>query len=336
MRAAKPNPLRVAIVGASTLKGQEVRAILRARRFPLKKLVLLDSDEDLGRLSEFDGEPVVSLGISDESFEFLDVAFFASSPETARAYSHLAEKNRFLLVDLSHAFSEDPSVPVLLESQPTSKPVAGSAGRVASPHPAAIAVATVLQRLRGAFPLGSAVVSIFEPASERGSEGVEELKQQTVSLLSFQKSPYAVFDRQLAFNLLSRLGEGAKETLISSERLIGAHLKALLGNEFQMPSIALIQAPIFHSHAFSFFVEIDPSVSIDNLEKCLESEWISVAATSDEPPSPVQVAGQDCIQIGGMKRDFLNPRGVWFWAASDNLRLAAVNAVAAAERLLLA
>jgi aspartate-semialdehyde dehydrogenase len=47
------------------------------------------------------------------------------------------------------------------------------------------------------------------------------------------------------------------------------------------------------------------------------------------------MAGNDGIQIGGIRRDSLNPRGVWFWAASDNLRLAAVNAVAAAERYLL-
>ena len=89
---------------------------------------------------------------------------------------------------------------------------------------------------------------------------------------------------------------------------------------------------MFHSHAFSFFVEVDAAVPIADLEKCLESDAISVSATSDEPPSPVRVAGNDGIQIGGMKRDTLNPRGVWFWAASDNLRIAAVNAVAAAER----
>jgi hypothetical protein len=31
----------------------------------------------------------------------------------------------------------------------------------------------------------------------------------------------------------------------------------------------------------------------------------------------------------------LNPRGVWFWAVSDNLRLAALNAVSAASSILL-
>ena len=104
MRSGKSNPLRAAIVGASTLKGREIQSVLRDRKFPLKKLILLDSDEDLGRLSEFEGEPLVSLAINESSLEFLDVAFFASKPEEARAHAHLAARNKFLLVDLSHAF----------------------------------------------------------------------------------------------------------------------------------------------------------------------------------------------------------------------------------------
>ena len=333
MRSGKSNPLRVAIVGASTLKGREIQSVLRDRRFPIKKLVLLDSDEDLGRLSEFEGEPVVSLAINDSSLEFLDVAFFASNAEQARAHAHLAARNKFLLVDLSHAFSEDASVPVFLESQPAD--IASTLGLVASPHPAAITVATILQRLSQGFSVGNIVVSIFEPASERGNNAVEELRQQTINIFSFQKIPKTVFDSQLAFNLLPQLGEDAKEPLISSERVIASHVSALLSPGLPLPSIALIQAPVFHSHAFSFFVEMDVKVPVTDLEECLESDAISVSVTNDEPPSPVQMAGNDGIQIGGMRRDTLNPRGVWFWAASDNLRLAAVNAVAAAERHLL-
>ena len=335
MRSGKSNPLRVAIVGASTLKGREIQSVLRDRKFPLKKLVLLDSDEDLGRLSEFEGEPVVSLAISDSSLEFLDVAFFASNAEQAHAHAHLAAKNKFLLVDLSHAFSEDPSVPVFLENQPADRATASTLGLVASPHPAAITVAAILQRLSQAFSIGNMVVSIFEPASERGNSAIEELRQQTINIFSFQKIPKTVFDSQLAFNLLSRLGEDAKEPLISSERVIANHLRALLKPGSPLPSIVLIQAPVFHSHAFSFFVEMDAAVPIAALEKCLESDVISVSGTDSEPPSPVQMAGNDGIQIGGIRRDSLNPRGVWFWAASDNLRLASVNAVAAAERYLL-
>lgn len=331
MASKKSPPLRVAIVGASTLKGREVKAALQDRKFPIKKLVLLDSDEDLGRLSEFDGEPVVSMAIAESSFEFLDVVFFAGSAETTRTFAHLAKSNDFLLVDLTHAFSAASAVPVFFEGEETQWELAMQKRAVSSPHPAAIAIGSILRPLCQRHLIQRCVVSVFEPVSERGTAGVEELRQQTIDLFSFHSGSQAVFDRQIAFNLLSRLGAEAKERLTDVEQTIATHLKALLPETSPFPSFTLIQAPVFHSHAFSFFVEADPAVTVAELEKSLDSARVTLIHTEDEPPSPVQVAGTDFVQVGGMKRDILNPSGVWFWAVSDNLRVSALNAVSAAE-----
>jgi len=131
------------------------------------------------------------------------------------------------------------------------------------------------------------------------------------------------------------LGEEASEKLIDVEEIISSQLKSLLEGTCPLPALTLIQAPIFHSHSFSIFVEMDQAVKVAEVESLLGSDHLTVLQTADEPPSPVQVAGTDTIQIGGMKRDFLNPSGFWFWAVSDNLRLSALNAVAAAESIFL-
>jgi aspartate-semialdehyde dehydrogenase len=115
------------------------------------------------------------------------------------------------------------------------------------------------------------------------------------------------------------------------EEVISAQLRSLLQDICPLPALTLIQAPVFHAHSFSVFVEIDQKVEVTEVESLLDSRNLTVIQTADEPPSPVQVAGTDTIQIGGIKRDFLNPNGFWLWAVSDNLRLAALNAVAAAE-----
>ena len=73
MTQSNATKLKVAIVGASTLKGREVKTVLNERKFPISKIVLMDRDEDLGRFSEFDGEAVFSLAIQESSFEFLDL-----------------------------------------------------------------------------------------------------------------------------------------------------------------------------------------------------------------------------------------------------------------------
>ncbi len=101
-------------------------------------------------------------------------------------------------------------------------------------HPAALALALLLERLQQAAPVRFAAATLLEPASEYGRAAMDELHQQTVNLLSFQELPKAVFDAQTAYNLLSGLGEGATGQLehgggAGSSALRSAVWRALAG-----------------------------------------------------------------------------------------------------------
>ena len=52
-----------------------------------------------------------------------------------------------------------------------------------------------------------AAATVLEPASQFGRAALDELHQQTVTLLSFQSMPRELYDAQAAYNLLSGLGE---------------------------------------------------------------------------------------------------------------------------------
>jgi len=54
-------------------------------------------------------------------------------------------------------------------------------------HPAALALALLLERLQQAAPVRFAAATVLEPASEFGRAAMDELHQQTVSLLSFSE-----------------------------------------------------------------------------------------------------------------------------------------------------
>ena len=60
-------------------------------------------------------------------------------------------------------------------------------------HPAAVALALLLLRARKAGNVTKVIATVFEPASEHGQKGMDELHQQTVNLLSFQQMPTNVF-----------------------------------------------------------------------------------------------------------------------------------------------
>jgi len=52
-----------------------------------------------------------------------------------------------------------------------------------------VALALLLLRARKAGEIRTALATVFEPASERGRRGMDELHEQTVNLLNFQQMP---------------------------------------------------------------------------------------------------------------------------------------------------
>ena len=100
-----------------------------------------------------------------------------------------------------------------------------------------------------------------------------------------------------------------------------------------MPSLRLIQAPVFHGYSFSAWVELESNPGIEALESGLACEWIDVRGADAEPPNNVGNAGQGGIAVGGIAEDSAQPGACWFWVVADNLKLAAENAVAVARGL---
>ena len=203
-------------------------------------------------------------------------------------------------------------------------------------HPAAIALALFLRRLQSRSALRRAVIQMFAPASEHGMAGVEELQGQTVSLLSFKGLPKALFDAQLAFTMLARYGEDAPVALEEVELTIERHLATLLelpgeGSGAPMPSLRLVQAPVFHGYSFSAWVDFQENPGAEALEKALVCGSIEVRGGDAEPPNNAGQAGQGGIAVGAIGPDRNQPSACWFWLVADNLRLAAENAVALAR-----
>ena len=164
---------------------------------------------------------------------------------------------------------------------------------------------------------------------------MDELHEQTVNLLSFQQLPKAVFDAQVAFNLIDRYGEKSLPSLNSVESRIQRHFHRLVGDRLAVPSLMLLQAPIFHGHAFSLYIELEQAAQTEELTAALSGEHVDVLQGADESPSNVNAAGQEQIQVF-VRRDSQQPNGFWLWAASDNLRIAALTAVECAESMIAA
>jgi aspartate-semialdehyde dehydrogenase len=314
--------------------GRELRDLLATTHFPAHVNLVASGDDESGVLTEFQGEPAVVGKLEADALSGARAAFLAGSAESTR--TALTLETETPLIDLTYAAEESPRARVRAPMvEPAEYSVPADAVHVIA-HPAAISMALVLNNLHRQHPIQRSVAHIFEPASERGKPGLDELQQQTVNLFTFKPQPKAIYDAQLAFNLLARYGEDAPVLLEEIELRIERHLATLLSasSRAPVPSLRLIQAPVFHGHSLSLWVEFEDDPGVAEVERILSAGNIDVRAGDLEPPNIVGVVGEEGVSVGAVAMDRNHPRACWIWAASDNLRLMASNAVAVARQLL--
>lgn len=334
--SARGKLYRAAIVGAGSLKGKEVAEMLNERNFPAADIRLLDDDESLGQLEAMGDEISFIQRVRAEQFEHVDFTFFASDQDSTRRSWKDARDAGSTIIDLSASLENEPGATV------RSLWVERERGQVARPelqpgpcitaHPVAVTLALLLLRAQRVAPMRSVVATVFEPASEHGQRGMDELHQQTVNLLSFQPLPKDVFDAQVAFNMVARYGQKSQPTLDSVEARILRHYRKIAGEDAPQPSLLLLQAPIFHGHAVALFLELQGPPDMPALAKALAGDHVAVPAVEEDAPSNVSSAGQPNIQLS-LRPDPMNPNAIWLWAAADNLRISALTAVECAESM---
>jgi aspartate-semialdehyde dehydrogenase len=324
---------RVAIVGAASLKAKEVSEILRERNFPAADVRLLDDEESLGQLEALGDEMSFIQSVRAEQFENVDFAFFACDVRSTRESWKLARDLGDTIVDLSYVLEEESGVPIRspwVERQlsqspmPTLQPVP-----VDIAHPAATVLALLALRCGNLAKVERIVATVFEPASEQGQKGIDELQEQTVNMLSFHEMPKNLFDIQVAFNLVARFGSNSHLSLDRTAARISRHYRTIAPQAIT-PAVQLLQAPVFHGYGFSVCVEFGNAVSRDELSRALAGDHVVV--NPEESPTMVSSAGQDEIQVA-VKADGNNKNVAWIWATADNLRLAAFTAVECAESM---
>src|SRR5437867_13356746 len=110
MKTENQNLFRVAIVGAATLKGKELKEVLEERSFPAVDIRLLDDDESLGQLDRVQDEVSFVQPVTAAQLEHVDFTFFASDPDFTRKNWKLARQAGSAIVHLSYALENEPSV----------------------------------------------------------------------------------------------------------------------------------------------------------------------------------------------------------------------------------
>jgi len=337
---SRKEAVRVAIAGASSLLGKELSLWLEESNFPTIDIRLLDEEIVAGTLTEAGGEPAVIETVTEDSFERVRFAFFTGSPEFSQRHAPEARHAGAVVIDLSGGLGAEanaklwiPTLDTVLPSPLATVPTGEAQCLFVVPSAASDAAISICAALAPAG-LERLAVTVLQPVSERGPEAIEEMESQVVKLLSFQPVSKIIYDTQVGFNLLSSYGPESRVKLSDGRARIVNETRRYLTGRAPVPAVMLIQAPVFHSHAFTAYAEFKSAPALDDLGARLQAAGLNVARANDEPPTNVNVVGQSRPVLRRPERDPSIETGVWLWGAADNLRVPAVAAMAIAEKLL--
>ena len=207
---------------------------------------------------------------------------------------------------------------------------------IANPNCSTIQLVPVLQAIHELAGLKHVVVSTYQSVSGAGKNALDELWGQTIAICNQQEMPQEAFQHQIAFNCIPQIDVILEDGYTKEEYKIINESRKILGLPDLRITATAVRVPVFFGHAESVFVETEREATPHDVMKALAGRpGIAVHSAMDEYPMQVDIAGQDDIHVGRVRRDPSVTHGLSLWVVADNVRKgAALNAVQIMEKLL--
>ncbi len=325
--------ITLALVGATSMAGESILAVLDKSALKPSELFLVDSDEGAGERIRHKGKEYLVQPVAEFDFSQADVAIFAAGADTSVAYARKAAGAGSFVVDASGHFLADESVPVVLPGiNPQALESAECEGLVTLPHAATALLVTVLQPLHDAIGITRADVTAMLAVSEVGKAGVDELSSQAVSLFNMREVKSEVFPQQVVFNAVPQVGAIDSSGASMMEQEIAAECRSLLGDSSLPLGISAVWLPVFFGHSLAVHLQLSSELTAHEAEQILAK---IPAITLAESPSAVEpAANSEAVFVGRLRQGSEDPAALQLWIVADNVRFGlARNVIGLAEIL---
>jgi aspartate-semialdehyde dehydrogenase len=335
----QPNPLTVAVVGATGVVGRTMVQVLTEREFPVGELRLLASERSAGRTVAAGGRTVEIQEAVGEAFDGVDLALFSAGADISRELAPQAVARGATVIDNSNAWRMDPKVPLVV-SQVNPDDMAWHEGIIANPNCSTMQLVPVLMALRDTVGIERVVVDTYQSVSGTGADAIAELEGQIRAHVAGEAKQATVYPHPIAFNALPEIDVFLDNGYTREEWKVITESRKILHLPELRISCTAVRIPVFVSHSEAVHVETREPITPETARRLFgEVDGVIVnddPATHDYPLAS-DAAGRDEIFVGRVRQDPSIPgdRGIAFWVVSDNLRKgAATNAVQLAEALL--
>ena len=303
--------MNIAIVGATGNVGRKIIEVLEKKELSIDNLYLLASSKSAGSKIKFKGKQHEVFDLENFDFSKAKITFFAAGGKISEKFAVNAAKNS-LIIDNSSYFRMDPDVPLIVPQVNPEHLNDIKKNIIANPNCSTAQLVIALKPLHDLFKIKRVVVSTYQSVSGGGKAPMDELIEQTKSVLDNKKVVSKNFTKQIAFNVIPQIDIFSDEGYTKEELKMTNETKKILDEKIDLTATC-VRIPVLVSHSESVNIQFEKPFSLDEVKKALDNfEGCKVIDERSDGgySSPVEAAGKDETFISRIREDKTTKNGL--------------------------
>lgn len=324
--------MKLAVVGATGLVGQEILRVLEERNFPFDELYLVASAKSVGNTIKFKDKEYVIKSMEEVCQLAPDVAIFSAGGGTSLEWAPKFAEVGTIVIDNSSAWRMD-STKKLIVPEINGHVISIDDRIIANPNCSTIQMVLALAPLHLKYKIKRVVVSTYQSVTGTGKDAVQQMMDERNGVTG-QK----VYPHPIDMNALPHIDVFLDNGYTKEEMKMVNETRKILDDQSIGVTSTTVRVPTIGGHSEAVNVEFEKEFELNDVRKILADT--AGVVVQDDPknnvyPMPLYARGKDEVFVGRLRRDESQPKTLNMWIVSDNLRKgAATNAVQIAEFML--
>lgn len=324
--------MKLAIIGATGLVGSVLLKILKERKFPLTKLILVASKSSIGKKINFNRKAYEIVSLDTALKLKPNIVLFSAGSDVSIEWAPKFKLIGSTVIDNSSAWRMDSSKKLIVP-EINAHLLSKKDKIIANPNCSTIQLVIALFELHNKFNIKRLVISTYQSVTGTGVKAINQLESETIGKESEKAYPYKIYKNAIPHcDIFEKNGYTKEEMKLVNET------KKILSDDSISITATAVRIPVMGGHSEAVNVEFSNPFEVSDVLKILKNT-IGITVQDDVKqslyPMPLTSQGKDDVFVGRIRRDYSKENALNLWVVSDNLRKgAALNAVQIAEYLI--
>lgn len=325
--------MRLAVVGATGLVGQEILRVLEERHVEFDELYLVASAKSVGQKIKFKGKEYSIKSMEEVVALAPEIAIFSAGGSTSLEWAPKFAEKGTIVIDNSSAWRMDPTKKLIVPE--INGHVLGSDDLIiANPNCSTIQMVMALAPLHKKYKIKRIVVSTYQSVTGTGKDAVQQMMEERKGITNGIK----VYPHKIDMNALPHIDSFLDNGYTKEEMKMVNETRKILEDQSIGVTSTTVRIPTIGGHSEAVNVEFYQNFDLKEVRQILEDTpgvIVQDDVKNNVYPMPINSHGKDEVFVGRLRRDESQPNTLNMWVVSDNLRKgAATNAVQIAEFLM--